>query len=286
MDEHLLKIFKAIADFVQDLNTNFGKKYQPVALYNRLLEKTTLKDDASVSRHISAFKLFFLQNPKYISNHILTASNIIKYSDRVYLDMGKILYKCAKDSSQIIYKHLLLIYSLINTGTPESSEALNTLRGMSAPPPPSEVAADLNLPDTTEGKFIKDTLGEMSVHFQNMTDTAGNPMQMMNDMMQSGFFNKYMTDLQSKFQTGEMSIGSLMSTVTNVIQQTSPQGAEGEQMKNLLNSTLQTFTGGSLNPQELSNQLPEEMKQGFNELLSTLSSGGEKAFKDDMDQPD
>ena len=272
----MLKIFKAIADFVQDLNDGFGKRYKPVALYNRLLEKTTLKDEASISRHITAFKLFFNQNPKYISNHILTSNNIIKYSDRVYLDMGKILYKCEKTSQQVIYKHLVFIYSLLNAGTDESTNALDILNNMNAP----DVSSNLNLPNNAEGNFIKETLNEMTTHFQNMNDSGGNPMQLMSNMMQSGFFNKYMTDLQNKFSTGEMSIGSLMNTVTQVIQQTAPSGAEGEQMKNLLNSTLQTFTGGSLNPDELANQLPPEMKQSFNELLSSFGNGV------NMNQPD
>ncbi len=290
MDEHLLKCFKAISDFVQDLNTNFGKKYQPVALYNRLLELTTLKDDASISRHIAAFKLFFMQNPKYVTEHILSSNNCIKYSDRVYLDMGKILYKCDKPSTQTIYKHLVLIYSLVNIGTDNDAtkDALNILKNMNDGPAKGvdRIAADLNLPDTTEGNFIKDTLSEMSMHFENMDNTAGNPMQMMNGMMQSGFFNKYMTDLQNKFTSGEMSIGSLMNTVTGLIQKTAPSGPEGDQMKNLLSSTLQTFAGGSVNPQELSSQLPEEMRQGFDQLLSSFAPVSEPAKQDDINTPD
>jgi len=276
MDDQKLRIFNSIASFVQDLDTGFEKKYKPVALYNRLLVRTTLRSNTAIERHINAFRSFFNNNPNYIQNKSLTDNTCISYSDRIYLDLRKILSKTDTDAHQHIHKHLVIIYSLMNLGTRQGREALESFAEASGN---SEL--DLNLPDTTEGNFIKDTLTEMTQHFENMED-SGNPMMMMSSMMQSGFFTKFMGDLQTKFSSGEMDLRSLMGTVTDVISEATPEGGEeAAQIRNFVTQSMDqvnNLTGGQ--------NLPPEIQGQMNELVNAMTGGSAQVESADEESAD
>src|SRR6185295_10080322 len=128
MDEQKLRTFNAISSFIQDLDVGFGKKYNPVALYNRLISKTTFRDSVAVNRHIKAFEAFFNANNGYIGTKKLAEEARVKYSDRVYLDIGRILSKIDDDSHKQIHQHLTTIFTLMNIGTEKGKEALETLK--------------------------------------------------------------------------------------------------------------------------------------------------------------
>ena len=265
MDDHKLRIFNAIASFVQDLNVSFGKKYKPVALYCRLVEKTLIRDVVAVDRHIAAFNRFFSTNANYIQKQVLTNSSRVEYSERIYLDISTILRKTDKDAHKHIHKHLVTIYSLLNLGTTQGMKALETLKK----PDSVDGELELNLPDTTEGRFVKDTVTSMMDEFKDMGDNP-NPMLMVSNMMQSGFIQKFFGDLQSKFSNGEMNIGSLMSTVTGVISN-SPGGSgeDAEKLRNFMSQSmgqLSNLTGGQ--------ELPAEIQGQMTGLLNALGGAG------------
>ena len=112
MDDQKIRVFNAITSFIQDLDTGFGKKYKPVALYNRLIVKTTIRDINAIDRHVTAFKTFFNENPNYIKTKELANNVKIRYSDRVFLNLGNILSKTENDAHKHIHKHLTTIYTL------------------------------------------------------------------------------------------------------------------------------------------------------------------------------
>lgn len=264
MDDSKLSIFNAIMSFVQDLDTGFDKTHKPIALYNRLLEKTTLKDIPAIGKHITGFERFFNKYPNYLKNGSVEKDAKIMYSDRVFLDIGNILSTADKDMQQHILRHLKYIYSIINKGTEAGKAALKELKAETG------TTADIDLPNTTEGNFIKDTLTEMTEHFENIEDT-GNPMAMMTGMMQSGFFQKFMGDLQTKMSSGEMDMKSLMGTVTSVISDVTPAG-EADQLGDFLSqgiSQVSALTGQQMAP---------EVEEHINQLTNAI---GSKAKIDD-----
>lgn len=213
MDEQKLKIFNAIATFVQDLNNGFNNRTKPIALYNRLMERTTLRDVTAVDRHIAAFTHFFNANPEYIQHRKLADTAVIVYTpDRIYLDMKKIIAKSDADTRDVIHQHLTLIYSLLNLGTKQGKEALEQLKQTT-----DGVDLGINVPDTNEGKFLKKTLSSMTQQFKKMDSNNANPMSMMTSMLQSGFLTNFVSDLQSEFSSGSMNMGSLINTVTSVM---------------------------------------------------------------------
>ena len=266
MDDQQLRIFNAIASFVQDLNTGFGKKYKPVALYNRLVEKTAIRNVDAIKRHIASFKSFFACNPNYVKNKTLSGNTKITYTDRIYIDVGRITSKLDTAAQQHIHKHLVTIYSLLNIGTQDGIAALETLKNSTGAGADTEGDFNLNLPDTAEGNFIQDTLTEMTDQFSNMGEDA-NPMMLMANMMQSGFIPKFMGDLQTKFGSGEMDLKSLMSTVTSVISEATPQGTEETaQIRNFVNQATTMATGGQ--------ELPPDVQGPLNDILNAV--GGQE----------
>lgn len=237
MEEHKLRVFNAIASFVQDLNAAFGKKYKSVALYDRLVSHTTIRDVSAVERHVTAFGAFFSANPKYISDSILGNNTKISYNDRIFLDLGVILDKTDTDAHKHIHDHLTTIYSLMNIGTDAGRKALESLKNTGAGTN-SELSLP-NLPNTAEGNFIADSLSEMTQQLENLSGDSADPMTLMTQLMQTGFFTKFMGDLQSKFNSGELDIHSLMGTVSNVIGSTMPAGGEdAAQIQNFMTQSM------------------------------------------------
>jgi archaellum component FlaC len=264
MDDRKLTIFNAIASFVQDLDVVFEKKHKPVALYNRLVSKTTIKDIEAIDRHIEAFTQFFNHNKDFIDTQKIQLDSKVVYSERVYLDIGNILeHKSDNDTKKAINQHLITIYSLINAGTKAANKAIASLKKNTSAP----VDNKIKLPNTTEGKFIEDALTEMTAQLDTMDDTS-NPMAMVTTMMQSGFFSKFMGDLQSKFSNGEMNLKSLMTTVTTVVSDVVPADSEeGAQIKTFMDQSLSqvsAMTGGEGVPEELQEHLDKSIQEKLN----------------------
>jgi hypothetical protein len=280
MNDYKTKIFNAISNFIQDLNTEFGKKYKPVALYNRLVEKTTMDDVEAINRHIASFKTFFTNNNEYVKTKKLENNAKIIYSERIYLDIGKILSKIDEQAGDIIHKHLATIYSLINIGTKEAEQALQLLKENATEE--NKDMLDINIPDTTEGKFIKDTLNELTEQFSSMdTSQDVNPMVLMANMMQSGFLTKFMGNLQTKFSSGEMDIKNLLTTVTGVISDIAPQeGGQGEQITTLMNQSITQLS--SLNVSGTGNVQNQMAMPDIGQLMNVFNSLGGNSMQEQM----
>ena len=281
MDDQKLRVFNAIAAFIEDLNVGLNQRQKQIALYNRLIKQTTLRDQKAIDRHIDAFKTFFDSNPNYILSKQLGCVTRIVYSqDHVYIDIGKILSKVDKEATDVIHQHLTTIYSLMNIGTAKGKEALEALKQETAAVVPSGASAaaaavvdsglELNLPKTAEGDFIKNTLDKMTSQFNNIEvgpDT--NPMALMGTMMNSGFFTEFVGTLQTKFSSGEMNIGSLMQTVTGVISQAAPSGggAESSQLRTFVDSAMSQV--GAMAAAS-GNQVDPQAQQQVNSMLSSM----------------
>ncbi len=115
--------FRAIKDFTDVLWNKFGSKdyskSYPIDLYHRLINKVTEGGlSGGVDRYISGFKLFFNEYGDYLSS-TENLSNIpngtqIKYSDRVYIEINKFIYKSTGQEKEIIRQHLTIINAAIN----------------------------------------------------------------------------------------------------------------------------------------------------------------------------
>jgi len=266
IENHRGKIFSAISNFVKELNSTFGKKYKPVALYCRLIEKTDHNDIKSIDRHINAFKNFFKQNIAYIKTKEINESfKRIVYSQNVYLDINVILNKTDVDSHKIIHQHLFVIYTLLNLGTKQGLEALEQLKAEQQTQEDEKL--DLNLPDTVEGNFIKETLAEMTDQFKDLDTSNPNPMAAVMGMVQNGFFGKFMNNLQTKFSNGEMDIKSLLTTVMSATDEIAPSDGSGNELKNMMKQSMEKISNVDFSENPSSEQLPD-----ISNLMSMMGS--------------
>lgn len=116
--------FKAIQNFVSDLGEFFSADIHALALYERLLNKTTLSHTEVVEKHITSFHKFLQENEDVICNNQTQFTGNIVYSSRVYIDMNEV-YRLSKDDEtrKTISQHLLTLLAVI-TGSTKAKEIL------------------------------------------------------------------------------------------------------------------------------------------------------------------
>jgi hypothetical protein len=235
LSETELKVFNSISCFVEEISSVFNSK--PISLYNKLIAGTTFRDVAAIRRYIDSFKLFFDNNNNFITSKTLSENSKIVYNDRIYIDVNFIMRN--KENKDIVYNHLVTIYSILYAGKKQASVALDILKekaNVEAYLEKNEpnIAEELNIPDTKEGDFIKESLNGIAELAKDIDlDSANaNPAEMIGTVMNSDFFKNFAQNMQSKFQNGEINAQSLLQTVGSIVQ----QNGMGPQMETMLGS--------------------------------------------------
>jgi hypothetical protein len=231
LTETELKCFNCISNFVEDLNSTF-ERCKTINLYNKLISKTTFRDEPAVKRHIDAFISFYIANPNFVNNRTITDNPKVSYSDRIYIDISWVLHRSRNDKStnDAIYSHLVAIYTVLNA---EKKEVLELYRNAKE----SKIVANnsltdsLAIPDTIEGEFIKDTfdgIGELAKEID--LDANANPGEMIGAVMNSDFFKNFAGNMQSKFQKGEINPQALLQTVGGIVSESGMGGELGSML--------------------------------------------------------
>ena len=188
--------FKAISDFTKELCENFTSnvkdKNHSLKLYDHLLNKTPLSHDKAIKKHIDAFRLFCIENRDAIKsrNPSLMTNNKVSYSSRVYIDFSSIFKDADKDTSAIIWKHLLTISALVD---------------------PAGKAKDIlkNNTDSKEASFLSDIINKV----ESNVNPNSNPLEAITSIMSSGVFTDLVAGMNTGIQNGELDLGKLMGTV-------------------------------------------------------------------------
>ena len=262
-DNH--KIYQAIVAFISDLNDGFGKRYKSVALYNRLLSRVQENNDAFIQRNIDAFKGFFENNREYIATRQLSSNPTIRYSENVYLNMENILKRTDEESHGIIYQHLATICAMIYAHEDRGKQAMENLKSAQQDIDEEDILSHLELPDTKEGQFLKDTLGMMTSQIDH-----NNPMGSVMSMMQSGFFNNFMNSMKTNMESGEIDVNGLIGTVTGMLNNTvqKSDGLGDSPLNGMLQSAISQLNGQD----GISKDNLKELEQ-LNQKLSTGVKG-------------
>jgi hypothetical protein len=191
--------FKAISNFTNSLAEIYSKNQRSLKLYSHLINKTTLSHEKPIQKHIDAFKVFCVDNREAISEkdpEKLTNKNI-KYSDRVYINIDQIFKKADKETSEIIWKHILTISALVDS----TGKARQILKENS------------NKDTDGEVNFIKEIIGKVEEH----TNESDNPMKAVASIMKSGIFTDLIEGMGNGLEDGSLDIGKLMGTVQNMM---------------------------------------------------------------------
>lgn len=111
-----LVAFKAICNFIKDLNFAFGDRLPPLQLYAHLLDKTGLLNEEPIRKHVGLFQRFIDEKEEAIlqqSVSLLQDNPIIRYSDRVYINLNAILQLSEPDDITTLWTHLLTITAIL-----------------------------------------------------------------------------------------------------------------------------------------------------------------------------
>lgn len=109
-----LHAFKAISEFIHDIEQAYGRFHKPLKLYNRLF-RTKLFREKAVKKQIEIFRGFCQINQDAIINRKRNDLRLkqIKFSQRVYVDINFILIK-ADTEDEPIWNHFLKISTLLD----------------------------------------------------------------------------------------------------------------------------------------------------------------------------
>ncbi len=218
--------FKAICNFINELDEVFGSKLQSLKLYALLLGKTTIAHDKPIQKHIEAFRSFCVANRDAIISK--NADDIviehIVYSDRCTIDMSAIFSLADKQTSIVIWNHLLTIFAVVDP----TGKARQILKDSS---------------DSGSGKeanFLTDIIGKVEQH----VDPNANPMEAISSIMQSGVFSDLVGGMGNGLQDGSLDLGKLMGTVQNMVTSLGEQTGEGDETMNAINTMMGNLSAG------------------------------------------
>jgi hypothetical protein len=192
--DYNLIAFKAISTFTAQLNEMFGsdKQNHSLKLYERLISKTSISHEKIIKKHIDIFREFCI-----INRDALMAKDIkkilnykVEYSPKVYIDFNNIFKKADKETTEVIWKHLLTISALLDP----AGNAKEILK---------------NSKDNNEADFLTDIINKVESH----VSPDSNPMEAVSSIMSSGVFTDLISGMNSGIQNGSLDLGKLMGTV-------------------------------------------------------------------------
>lgn len=198
------KTFVSCVNFVNDLNTVFGKRQHSLQLYNRLISSTNINDVDKVDRHLECFKTFVVANRDQIvsRNRVTLNPTQIVFTNKINIKMDEIFRMATSDTNteNQIWRHLLIILMRCD---PASATHNNKLQIQ-----PKSRASN-------EARLIEDLKTKLQSTI-NPEVAASNPMAAMTTLFTSGVLNDIVKNFTSEMESGNLNINNLMSCVTNM----------------------------------------------------------------------
>jgi len=248
--------FKSICNFINNLSAEYGKKHKSLKLYNRLINKTQISHDQVIKKHISLFQKFCSENREALATQSREklVEKKITYSDRVYVDMDLILGMADKETSSVIWKHLLTISAIVDpAGKAKEILRKNAEDGKAGP---------------SESNFLADIISKVE---KNISPDA-NPMEAVSSIMQSGIFTDLMAGMQSGLSNGQLDMGKLLGAVQGMMANMGEQAGDDPEAKNamgMISNLMGTMTAGG--PGAGGN--PPDMMQMMTTMMSGMGGG-------------
>jgi len=234
MNDTYLIAFKAISNFTEELTEIFGDKQHSLKLYNHLIERTQIVHEKAIVKHMNAFQLFCVKNRVNIEEQDKKfVEPIVRYSNKVFIDMKQIFDLSDKETKDVIWKHLLTISAIVDTsGRAKKILKDNMSKGKSG---------------KMETNFLTDIISKVEEH---VDPNSTNPMEAISSIMSSGVFADLVGGMQSGLENGNLDIGSLMQSVTAMMgsMSSNKEGGGDDMSANMMGmmTTMMSSFGGNL----------------------------------------
>lgn len=211
------KIFSAITSFVKDLGDAFASESHSLALYERLIVKTTFAHKEAVEKHINAFRTFYTASKDNILSKTPSFVENIVYSAKVYINMNDIFrLEMDNDTRSAIWNHIQLISALIDPTikdivvTQSKAPVISTIEG-----------------DSEEDKFLNKVISKVQEH---VTDETTNPQEAISTILSSDLIPELIGSINSGMSNGTFNLGKMVSSVEKMVGGMGGGGEAGEAM--------------------------------------------------------
>ncbi len=206
LDNNHILTFKAISDFINDLSEEYGKQLHSLALYSRLISKTTFNNKEPILKHINIFQRFCSINEKGILNNNISEFNslLLKYTDKIYINLELIFKWSDNNVRTVILQHLQTIYALIDPSS-KAKKILNESKNKNAGK------------NTNEEDLINGLMNTI----QNSVDPneVNSPVDAIQNMMSNPSFMNTINNMTSSIDNGDIDPTKLMGLVQGMISQ-------------------------------------------------------------------
>jgi hypothetical protein len=213
LEQKDIESFNAIKEFVECLNGVFGMRNQKLALFNRLVETTTLDQISRVQLIISTFKEFCQTYSSLIINKtldMLPSGTRICYDGKVNIsiEIKHLLSNSTPEIKRTINDHLLSITALL--GDVQTLQNIDELLKKELERP------QLSFDDSTpEGRFMTEILNKTQNTFNGVLPP--DPMSAIMTMASSGAIKEITENITSKISSGEVDVSKLVGLMQGMI---------------------------------------------------------------------
>lgn len=253
-----LVIFNTITKFLCELNDMFSETNKSLRLYNHLISKTMLSHIKPIKKHIQIFEKFCDTNKDAIccKDENKLVSTTISYSDKVFIDVKKIMEESDKETKSVIWTYFLVISAVID---PES-KAKEILK---------EDKLRISESSQNESNELPNILSDFMDKVKEDVGSSSDPLKAMGSILQSGEVSNLIKNLTKKKEDGTLDLSQMMGFLQNMLLDMTQNG-DNNDTANALNNAMESLKdtqGESLNIQSLLSPLMSSM-------MGNGSSGG------------
>lgn len=237
MEANYTRKFEVITELVRDLADFYGNKNKPLQLYVHLINRTEFVNKKPIQKHIDAFRYFCVSNRDKIIDKKLEnfTDAVIKYSDKVYLDMNKIMELVGEDKEvyDTICSYLLTLSALLD---------------------PASKAKQILVKEKEENKKRQENGGKEQEFLSNIIKKVessvnpdmSNPMEAIAGIMSSGLITDLVSGMSTGLSDGSLNLDKLIGSVQGLVSQMNesagddPESARAQDMANTLMGNLRS----------------------------------------------
>jgi len=224
LSQDALLPFKAIHGFVMSLNEEFGNINKPLRLYARLIEQTTFSHELPIRKHVQGFTQFCVENRNAIYDkcHADFKESVIRYSERVHLNMAELFELADADQRSVMWQHLLTISALVDSAGRAKQILKDTTGSLAAP---------------SEANFLTDIIEKVEKNIK-IDANSSNPFEAIGQIMSSGVFTELIGSMNDKVNSGQLDLGKMMGVVQSMV---STMSKDNPQMGEMFDSLMKTM---------------------------------------------
>jgi hypothetical protein len=222
MDSPQDRAFRAILNFVNDLWSAFSsREVTPLALYHRLLQHVKFTDKDAINRFLGGFFMFVsTHDPEIVGGGMTLAPTAsIAYSERAFIDIGRLYHRADSETKKAIRNHLLNISAIMMPTEDKNAKLKEAVASTGASTTPSSVAemsSAAGVDDSSaESKLVKGILAKVEDATKSVD--ASNPTAAITSLFSSGVMTDLFGSMQASVESGDVNPQKLLGTIQQVM---------------------------------------------------------------------